>query len=88
MRYMLTIPPAFAEDRTGRDLSNGEGEWVKGGYATIMSQDEFDDLKSDAQHYANGGLDFGDAETRKSFVGLISSARATINRCEKARKIP
>lgn len=55
--FPLTIPPVFARDLIERDFTVGVGRWTRRGYATILSADELLDLKADASHHTQNGLD-------------------------------
>jgi hypothetical protein len=54
MTNTVLIPTAFARDRYERDLSIGTGRWTAKGYQASLSDDELDDLQSDAAYYADG----------------------------------
>lgn len=61
------LPPAFAEDRDGRDLPTG----IFAAHTTSMSLDDALEYLSDAEYYASRyGPDVG--------IGLKSSARASV----------
>jgi len=65
--HVHRLPPAFAEDRDGRDLPTG----VFAAHTTIMSLDDALEYLSDAEYYASRyGPDVG--------IGLKSSARASV----------
>ncbi|MEI7892003.1 MAG: hypothetical protein WCI05_02865, partial [Myxococcales bacterium] len=65
--HVHRLPPAFAEDRDGRDLPTG----VFAAHTTSMSLDDALEYLSDAEYYASRyGPDVG--------IGLKSSARASV----------
>ena len=65
--HVHRLPPAFAEDRDGRDLPTG----VFAAHTTSMSLDDALEYLSDADYYASRyGPDVG--------IGLKSSARASV----------
>lgn len=76
----ITIPTAFAQDREGRDLDNGEGRWTSKGYVTSLNDEQLKDLWSDADLYADG--------VDQAPLGVILSARATLRAIKRAQATP
>ena len=82
----ITIPRRFAEDRmVARDLPMGDGRWVAAGYQTVMNEEDFADLVSDAEYHVEIGRLGGWTDPR-GMTGVVASARATLVRCDQAMK--
>jgi len=77
----LRIPERFYRDHADRDLPSGRivSETSKG-LVVELDPEAFKDLLSDAQFY----VDMGVGAFGPEFLGLISSARATIKALEEA----
>lgn len=70
----VKLPPRFYDDHVSRDLPAGVTVKRTKGYIEVeLTGFEFDDLLSDAQHYATPGM-YPEPEYR----GLVASARATV----------
>lgn len=75
----VDVPSRFYEDHVGRDLPSGSV--VKRLSRTVrvdLDREGFDDLLSDAEHYASGAMDDMYADDFASASGLIRSAAATV----------
>ena len=70
-----------------RDLPMGQGKWVTAGYQTVMSEEDFADLISDAEYHVEVSKLGGWTDPRM-MTGLVASARATLVRCKKVRSRP
>lgn len=77
----VTVPPRFYDDHVDRGCPPGvvEGRY-RGGVHLLLDREAWDDLLSDADHYATSASEYG-----PELVGLCSSARAT---ARKMRTIP
>jgi hypothetical protein len=74
---VVTLPKRFYEDHVGRDLPAGTLVAENPQSVTVsLDAAGWDDLVADAKHYVTGF----DGEPMRNYVGLISSARATLKR--------
>lgn len=73
---IVDLPATFYEDHVSRELPAGKViEYLPRNKVRVeLTADERAEILSDAEHYADwcgGGLD-------RSYIGLVSSARATV----------
>jgi hypothetical protein len=79
-RIRIRLPPCYALDRWERDLPMGEiiqrdhRKWL-----LDVTRTELDDIKDDANHYANEGMDEVSSK-------LVASAKAALKRIEQAER--
>lgn len=77
VRLVVELPPRFYDDHVARDLPAGEELHRTARMVMVaLTRDEWVELRSDAEHYADG---MG-GELDRSYLGLVSSARATLRR--------
>jgi hypothetical protein len=77
----LIVPARFYDDHLGRDLPSGsELRRSRAGVTVDLDREGWDDLLDDAQFY----VDMGVSEFGSGCLGLISSARATVLRMQRA----
>jgi hypothetical protein len=71
----VTIPSVFYWDHVDRDLPAGEiiKSYANGRLFVRLDEDEFNELLSDAEYYAEGG-----GGLTSEYRGLMASARATV----------
>ncbi len=75
----LDLPPRFYEDHIDRDLPGGVAFKLTRKLVSIeIDEDELAELLSDAHHYSSF------AQNGSEYLGLQSSARATVKRITKA----
>jgi hypothetical protein len=80
----VTVPPTFYDDHVARDLPAGvEVKRTSRGVVVDLTPDELAELRSDAVHYSNAVRDMG-----SDFIGLQSSARATVRALDKQGATP
>jgi hypothetical protein len=76
---VVTVTPAFYDDHVGRDCRPGEVlKRTKSTVTLKVDAATYNDLLSDAIHYTDA------AEWGSEYLGLASSARATVKRLRKA----
>lgn len=76
----IIIPLMFWQDHCGRDLPGGTLVRTMGKRVEIeISSNDLAELKSDADHYANGGTDWEDGKA------LFRSAKRTLEILEKVK---
>lgn len=74
---VVTLPRKFYEDHVGRDLPSGTVVTENRQSVTVsLDAAGWDDLVADAKHYVTGF----DGDPLRDYIGLISSARATLKR--------
>ena len=79
----VDLPTRFYQDHAGRDLPSGTV--VKRLAKTTrveLDREAYDDLLSDARHYAGGAMDDMYADNFALASALIGSARATVRRLQ------
>lgn len=87
--HRLTVPGIFWRDHYDRcgDEEGQRREVIldRGGALVIveLNDEALDDLRSDANHYGNGGLDF--AGETAAYRSLIRSAQATLRAIDRQR---
>ena len=84
----LTLPRIFWEDHhVGRDCSP-DARVIKETSKTVtvdLTPNDYDDIKSDAEHYAFGGIDF--CGKKAAYRSLIDSARATVRAIKRQSSV-
>ena len=79
---MIELPPAFYDDHVDRALPAGTLVGAnRNGYKIRCTEEELREIYSDAKHYA----DMGTNELGLEYLGLVTSARATVRRINKYR---
>lgn len=77
----VDVPHRFYEDHVGRDLPPGEVvKHLSGKVRVRLDRSAYDDLLSDARHYASGAMDDMYADDFPTASALIRSAKATLVR--------
>jgi hypothetical protein len=81
----VDLPTRFYEDHCGRDLPGGV--IIKTLSRTVrveLDRPTYDEILSDAQHYASGAMDDMYEDDFATASALIASAKATVRRLEAA----
>ena len=89
MKTKLLIPRVFFQDHYERDLNEHIEilNWGKFVVTVLATNDEIDELLSDAHHYGCGGMDWSDPwddAERQSIRTITRSAQST---CAQLRKL-
>jgi len=77
--HRLTIPRIFWEDHHIGRCCSPDARVIRETMRQVvveLNNDDLDDLRSDADYYANDGLDF--AGEKAAYRSLINSAKATL----------
>ncbi len=75
----VDVPTRFYEDHRGRDLPSGEVvKRLSRTTRVVLDRKAYDDLLSDAQHYAGSAMDDMYLDDFATASALIRSARATV----------
>jgi len=71
----VLVPSRFYYDHQGRDLPSGKviKQYANGKVNVVLSQEELNDLLSDAEYYSECADQFG-----QEYQGLCKSAKATV----------
>jgi hypothetical protein len=83
----VDLPVRFYDDHVGRGLIAGtEVKRLARVVRVDLTAADYDELRSDADHYANGAMDDMYADDFASASALIQSAKATLKRLDAAQR--
>lgn len=82
---IIDVPQRFHDDHTGRDLPGGRLlKTLARTYRVELDQEEFEELLSDARHYAGDAMSEWVSEDFAFAMAVVQSARATVRKLESS----